>query len=56
MDDYDILIRQNMENFAQLSIKLGTVTVDDKEDFEEFIGFIKAGIEAYQDWKVNGDE
>ena len=55
MNDYDILIRENMENYAQLSIKIGTVKVNDKEDFDELIGFIKAGIEAYQDWKVDGE-
>ena len=29
---------------------------DGKTDVSELVRFIQAGIEAYEDWRINGDE
>ena len=35
--------------------KLYTVHYSSKEDLKALDEFIKAGIQAYEDWKINGD-
>lgn len=53
MTEVDVLIRAN--EYGAIYKNLGKVKVDSVLDEKELIGFIKAGIEAYEDWKVNGE-
>ena len=53
MTEIDVLIRAN--EYGAIYKNLGKVKVDSVFDEKELIGFLKAGIEAYEDWKVNGD-
>lgn len=34
---------------------LGIVNIDTVEDINQLIEFVRAGVNAYEDWKVNGD-
>lgn len=51
-----ILIRKDNRDFSGIMINVGTVQVNNANEEIELIGFLKAAIEAYQDWRINGDE
>lgn len=55
MTEFDISICKEVNKNVFMTEVLGTVEAESSEEITELINFIKAGIEAYEDWKVNGD-
>lgn len=57
MTNISILLRtEGLEpRFGDFYKNIGKVQVNNENEEKELIGFLTAGLEAYEDWKVNGD-